>query len=250
MQVTLQASSFHSSGGHMVLIIGRRRRHLSHGLRIKSYLQLRLPLQLLFYIRTWANFGGSKGSSSRKSLLEDIIKFAATNPDLRTPTSRFYNHQTEKIVEDNPTKAEADKKHIYNGPWDRDHFFELQFLAALFVELDVDFTHQVLNIMDLLGFLTHVCNGAHNLCDIAHPLHEAKNSVFTNKGSMTKELLAYLKVCYADFHKFVDSELHGEGEAGQKDHPTRAYYTLLKALKTTPFYTNQWPNVGQSWWVA
>lgn len=67
---------------------------------------------------------------------------------------------------------------------------------------------------------------------------------------MTAELLAYLGACCADFKAFVDSELHSEHEAGHRDHPSRSYYLFLHALKTTPFYTNQWPNVDQQWWLA
>lgn len=67
---------------------------------------------------------------------------------------------------------------------------------------------------------------------------------------MTQNLLTYLNACCVDLRRFVDSELTGEAEAGHPGHPSRSYYTLLRALRATPFYTGAWPAVGQQWWIA
>lgn len=45
----------------------------------------------------------------QKTLLEDIMRYAAINPDLRSPTSRFYDPQMGRTVEEAPHQAEAAK---------------------------------------------------------------------------------------------------------------------------------------------
>ncbi|KAJ3483455.1 hypothetical protein NLI96_g6300 [Meripilus lineatus] len=194
------------------------------------------------FLRTRNNFGGRRGLGSNKTQFEEIIHFAAGNPDLRNPQERWWDATTGKIVE-----------HPVAGDVQRDHFFELQFLSALFYQIVPDRATTVVNTLDLEYFFTEICNSGSNLCYISDALHHEKNMLMTNLGTMTAGLLLYLQSCVKDFKAFVDSELNVPGAldgVGTPGHRSMRYFTLLVTLKRTPFYTGQFPAIGQQWWVA
>jgi len=207
------------------------------------------------YIRTRSNFGGSTGINSQKTNLMDIIKAAASDPKLRTLTNRYWDHDNMRMVELNTEDDKTGKAALSVNPktgksaWSTDHFFELQFLAVLFALFVPDKATDSINTAAFERFTSHICNGSHNLCGLASHVHEMKNSFFTNTGVMKPELLAYLRACTAEFSSAVTTELTSEGSAGEPGEPTIAYYEFLRALRTTPFCTNEWPAVGFHWWV-
>jgi len=117
-------------------------------------------------------------------LFEDMVHFAAGNPTLRSPQLRSWNGTI--FLE----QEEAGE---------RDHFFELQFLSALFCQICPDFHNQIMGTKDFEVFLYEACNNGSNLCWISETLHQEKNNLMTNKGVMTATLLLYLKLMCCRF---------------------------------------------------
>lgn len=69
-----------------------------------------------------------------------MIHFAASNSDLQNPQIRSWDGT--KLVEQ-----------IFVGSYQRDHFFELQFLTALFCQIVPDYNTQLMGTKDFEVFL-------------------------------------------------------------------------------------------------
>jgi hypothetical protein len=62
---------------------------------------------------------------------------------------------------------------------------------------------------------------------------------------MTQDLLSYLMGCNKDFQTYINEHIL---DRNPKKQQSEAYYKFIDCLKQTPFYTNEWPEVGQPWW--
>lgn len=64
---------------------------------------------------------------------------------------------------------------------------------------------------------------------------------------MAPELLAYLTSRQPEFKAGIDNVINAALQ--DDDAFSTNFMTFIKAVSVTPFYTNEWPQVGLTWWL-
>ena len=70
------------------------------------------------------------------------------------------------------------------------------------------------------------------------------------EGRMTPELLAFLCGKQPEFKALIDHVLFAALQGSETNAFSPTFAGLMQAVQVTPFYTNEWPAVGDKWWLA